>query len=133
MKKVFENSSQVKCVFTDDGITFCGPRQEVYFPYGAVDSIKLSLLGVLQVKHRTQIGSFAVDHKDRDELKKMIKFAEEARKTAPQGEIQIINLSKRSAVSKLPPEEQLKHYKEQFIQGAITKEEYEARKRQLKA
>ena len=65
MRKVFENSGSLKCIFTDDGITFYGSRQEVYFPYGCIDSIKMSLMGVLQAVSHIQICSFAVDRKDR--------------------------------------------------------------------
>ena len=136
MKKVFTNSNQVKCVFTDGGITFCGPTQEVYMPYGCIDSIHVSLLGLLQAVHHTMICSFSVDHKDKAELKKMVKYAQEAMKTAPKEEMKVIDVTRGSAAGQvsadLSPEEQLKQYKQLFIQGAISKDEYDAKKRLLK-
>ena len=136
MKKSFKNSSHVECIFTDEGITFYGDQQEVFFPYGCIDSIKLSLFGILQATCGTQICSFAVDHKEKAEMKEMVKYAKDAMATAPKAEPQIIDLTKKDekdiVSSDLSPEEQLKQYKAQFIQGIISKEEYDARKRQLK-
>ena len=136
MKKVFRNSDQLQCIFTDEGVTFYGTKQDVYAPYGSMDSIKLSLLGILQATCHTQIFSFTVDRKDRAEMKEMVKYAAEAIKTAPKAEVQMIDLTKKQEKDQvsedLSPEEQLKKYKTLFIQGAISKEEYDAQKRRLK-
>ena len=136
MKKSFKNKDQVEVIFTDEGVTFYGAEQEVYFPYGCIDEIRMSLLGILQCNHLANVCSFAVDHKDRKEMKEMIQFAREAMKTAPEGELQIFDNTKKDASEQvsgdLSPEEQLKKYKEQFIQGIISKEEYDLHKRQLK-
>ena len=133
MKKSFKNKDQVEVIFTDEGVTFYGIGQEVYFPYGCIDEIRMSLLGILQVNHLANICSFTVDHKDRKEMKEMIKYAREAMKTAPEGELQIFGTdSACDENAGLSPEEQLKKYKEQFIQGTISKEEYDLHKRQLK-
>ena len=135
MKKSFKNSSRVECVFTDDGISFYGSQQEVYFPYGCLDSINMSFLGVLQAVCHTRICSFAVDRGDRAQVKQLIKFAREAMKTAPKEEPQVINVTEQCQEAQvphtLPPEEQLKRYKALFIQGVITKDEYDLKKRQL--
>ena len=128
MKTVFTNPDKLQCIFTDDGVTFCGATQDAYMPYGCIDSISLSLMGILQATSRSQICTFTIDRKDRGEVKEMIRFAKEAMKTAPKAEFQLLD----KAQSGLSPEEQLKQLKQQFIQGAISKEEYDARKRLLK-
>ena len=136
MKKKFSNANHVRCVFTDEGVTFCGETQDVYFPYGAIDDISLSLMGILQASHRAQFCTFAVDRKDRAEVKEMIRFARKAKASAEPAEVQFIDLKKQDEAAgvsaDLSPEEQLKKYKMLFIQGAISKEEYDAKKRLLK-
>ena len=135
MKQSFRNSSQVECIFTDEGITFYGAEQEVYFPYGCIDSIKMSFMGVLQATCHTKICCFAVDRGDKSTMKEMIQYARKAMATAPRAEPQVIDLTKKSESeiipSDLPPAEQLKRCKALFIQGIISKEEYDAKKRQL--
>ena len=90
---------------------------------------------MLQATCHTQICSFAVDHKDRAEMKEMIRYAREAMQTAPRAEMQLFDLTKKAEKDRvsadLPAEEQLKQYKAQFIQGIISKDEYDAKKRQL--
>ena len=103
MNKTFSNSSQLKCVFTDDGVTFCNPTQEVYFPYGCIDYIKISLLGVLQAASHVRICSFAVDRKDRGEAKEAVKFAQEKMKTAPKDEPRVVTFPRRQKMSLFPP------------------------------
>ena len=135
MKKVFRNSSKLECIFTEEGITFYGAEQEVYFPYGCIDSIKMSFMGVLQATCHTKICCFAVDRADKSAMKEMVKFAKEAMVSAPKAEPQVIDLTHKSEAetvpADLPPEEQLKRYKALFIQGILSKEEYDAKKRQL--
>lgn len=75
MKTVFANSGGVQCIFTDEGLTFSGNGQEVYYPYGSLDTVKISLMGVLQASCRTRVCSFAVDRKDRAKAKEMIQYA----------------------------------------------------------
>ena len=137
MKKSFKNHDNVEVIFTDEGITFYSKDQEVYFPYGCLDTVRISLLGVLQVVSRSSVASFAVERGDRAGMKEMIAYATEAMKTAPKDQVQVISLSDCSReieVSQdLSPEEQLQKYKALFIQGAISKQEYDLKKRQLKA
>ena len=136
MNQGFRNSSQVECVFTDDGITFGGKEQEIFFPYSRIDTINLSLLGIFQVGYRSTICTFAVDRADRAAVKAAIKEAKELMKTAPDDEIRTIDLhaaaAEDPAVAGMSKEDQLKHWKSQFIQGVISKQEYDAYKRQLK-
>ena len=134
MKQVFRNKDQLECIFTQDGVSFCGTKQEVYLPYGAIDSINMSLLGILQVTHRAQVFTFTVNRADKAAIKEMIRFTREAMKTAPKEELKIMDLSKQTELvdSALSPEEQLKQYKTLFIQGQISKDEYDMKKRQLK-
>ena len=49
MNRKFENKANMVVLFTDTGIIFSDPRNAVSFPYGCIDTIKISLLGVLQV------------------------------------------------------------------------------------
>ena len=134
MRTVFQNKGQVQCVFTEEGVSFAGPQQEVNVPYGAIDSINLSLLGILQVTHRAQVFTFAVNRADRAAVKDMLRYAKDAMRTAPEGELKIIDLSKQADLvdSSLPPEEQLKRWKTLFVQGVISKAEYDMKKRQLR-
>ena len=132
MEKAFSNASQVQCIFTDNGITFTGTEQEIFFPYGCIDSLKMSLMGILQATSRARVCTFAVDRKDRAEVKEAVKAAHEAMKTAPFGEVQVIDTNDKNGQEKvsseLSPEEQLKEYKAMFVQGIISKEEYDAKK-----
>lgn len=131
MKKVFRNSSQTEVIFTDEGITFYGEHQEVHYPYGCIDSIHFSLLGVLQVGSSVRICCFAVDRKDRTEMKSVLKYVKTAMASAPKAEAQVFDRCPDIPCD-LPAEEQLKRYKALFIQGSISKEEYDIRKTQLK-
>ena len=136
MTTLLKNASRQECVFTDEGVTFYGVKQEVYMPYGCLDSISMSFLGILQAACGKHICSFAVDRKDRAIAKEMVKFAKQAMLTAPKEELKFIDLTQKSedevVSSDLSPEEQLKQYKQQFIQGVISKDEYDAKKRLLK-
>ena len=132
MKKTFTNPNHVEVIFTGDGIVFSGEKQkeQIYFPYGSIDLIKMSLLGILQVQSHARICTFAVERTDRAEMKKMISYALQALKTAPAAAVQILhNDCDDPAVS---TEEQLKQLKSRFIQGLISKEEYDLRKKLLK-
>ena len=134
MRKSFKNPDRVEVIFTEEGVTFYGAQQDVHFPYGCLDTVRLSLLGVLQVVSKSSVACFAVNRADRAEMKKMVAYARNAMKTAPKASVEVVDLSQEAQVSgELPPEEQLKQYKALFIQGAISKQEYDLRKRQLKA
>ena len=134
MKKSFVNPDRVEVIFTEEGVTFYGAQQDIFFPYGCLDTVRMSLLGVLQVVSRSSVACFAVNRADRAEMKKMVAYAKEAMKTAPKDTVKVIDLNQETQVSAaLSPEEQLKQYKTLFIQGAISKQEYDVKKRQLKA
>ena len=128
MRKEFTNSTGVRCVFTDEGVTFCDKKQEMFFPNGAIETINVSLLGILQVTHRAQVCTFAIDRKDRSEVRAAVKEVRQNAKNAPEAGVLIMDAQS----SDLSPEEQLKQLKEQFVRGAISKEEYDAKKRVLK-
>ena len=132
MKKTFTNRTGMECTFTDEGITFLDKNREIYYPYGGLDSIAMSLLGILQAVCQGQVCTFAVNHQDRKEVKELIKTAKAAKETAPYGDPVVVNFTQRDDIpADLPAEEQLKRYKALFVQGAISKEEYDARKRIL--
>ena len=134
MKRIFSNSNQVKCIFTDDGISFIGPKQEIFLPYGSLDGIRMSLLGVLQTASGSRFCSFAVDRKDRAEMKDMIEYTHKAMAEAPKAEARLTELHAGDRVAAdLPDAEKLKQYKALFVQGIISKDELDAYKRLYKA
>ena len=134
MKKLFTNPTRVQCLIDDDGISFYGGDQEVFFPYGSIETLHMSILGVLQVSHRAQVCNFAVNRADRAEMKEAFAFAREANKNAPAATPEFIKIRQQVQVPvDLSAAEQLKQYKALFIQGAITKAEYDAKKRLLRA
>ena len=133
MKKIFTNPTRVQCLIDDDGISFYGGDQEVFFPYGSIDTLHVSILGVLQVTHRSQVCNFAVNRADRAEMKEAFAFAKEANQKAPACTPEFIKIRQEAQVPvDLPAAEQLKQYKAMFVQGAISKPEYDAKKRLLR-
>ena len=134
MKKVFTNKTQVQLVFTDEGIGFYDSRQEMFFPYGSIDTLHMSLLGILQVTHLSRVCTFAVNSADRADVKTLIRSAKEAMAKAERTEPRFVDLTKQAALvdAGLSSEEQLRQYKTLFIQGIITREEYNAKKQLLK-
>ena len=132
MKKVFRNKT-MECIFTEDSVCFYSTKNEVGMPYGAIDTINMSLLGILQVTHRAHVFTFAVNRADRAAMKEMLRFTKEAMRNAPKAEPTIVDLSQFSDVieNAQSPEEELKQFKTLFIQGAISKDAYDLKKRQL--
>ena len=132
MNRKFQNEAKILVLFSDSGILFYDPRNAVYFPYGCIDSIKLSLLNVLQVLSRPQVCNFAVDRGDKAAMKEAMAFAKEAMKTAPRASVQVYAVpqygSENYVDPSLPAEEQLKQYKSQFVRGAISRDELEIHK-----
>ena len=127
MTEVFTNANHVTCIFTEQGVVFTGAKQDAFYPYGCIHSLRMSLLGILQVVHRNQILTFAVDHKDRARMKDMIRRSKEALSAGAGGEPCV--LEKGNLVSAdLPKEEQLKKYKGLFVQGVISKDAYDLEK-----
>ena len=132
MRNVFTDANNMQCIFDDEGVTFSDPKQEVFFPYGSIDTAKLSLLGVLQIASIPTVCTFLVDRKDRAQVKAMVKHTQQAMKTFPKAKPRVLDLTKGAQVdSGLSPEEQKKQLKALFVQGVISKEEYDARRRQL--
>ena len=133
MRKEFYNEKQkVHCIFDDEGVRFINPQQEFFYPYGGIDSIDLSLLGVLQVHYRAHVCTYTAWKGEKAGLKEMLKYAKEAMKTAPEAEPTIIDLTAKADDSGLSPEEQLKKLKMDFVQGRISKDEYDAKRRAIK-
>ena len=131
MKKVFHDKNGMECIFNDDGVLFCDKLRRIYYPYGCLDSINISLLGVMQAVCRSQVCCIAVAHRDKAEAKEMVRFAREAMKTAPNANAVVLDLAKCNVDQSLPNEEQLKQYKALFVQGILSKEEYDLQKRFL--
>ena len=131
MKKAFHDKFQMECTFMDEGIAFCNSKKNVYFPYGCMDSLNLSLLGVLQAVSHAQVCCFTVQKQDKGEIKELVKQAKAAMKTAPAADAVVIEMDKIHVDSSLPHEEQLRQYKAHFVQGMIAKEQYDFMKRML--
>ena len=129
MNMKFRNNADMQVLFTDSGITFYDPRNAVYFPYGCIDTIKLSILSVLQVMSHPQVCNFAVEYADKAAMKQAMSFAKDAMKTAPKASAQVFSIpqygNENYVDPELPADEQLKRYKSQFVRGVISREVFE--------
>ena len=133
MREVFTNATRIQCIIDDEGISFYSGQQEIFFPYGSMDTLRLNLLGVLHVACGEQICSFAVDKADRSAMKEVLQQARQANADAPAGKAQYIPLRQEVQVPvDVPAKEQLRRSKALFIQGAISKAEYDSKRRLLR-
>lgn len=129
MKEVFKNS-RLTCIITEEGISLYGNPKEAYYPYGCMKNISMNLFGALVIHLGSYEATFLVEKEDRSRVRSLIKEAKEKIKTAQPEEYKIY--SKCSKVSdQLPPEEQLKQYKNLFVTGTISKGYYDLKKRLL--
>ena len=131
MKAVYENAAKHTVIFTDEGISYYTDMQDTYYPYGCLDSVSMSLLGVLQIVYKAQVACFTVEKKDRGAMRETVRQARERMKTAPEAPRRGF-LKNFMVPNTLPAEEQLRRYKELYVQGKITKEEYDLKHRYLK-
>ena len=133
MKQVFTNSSQQKCVFTDNGVIFCGADTDIFFPFGCIDTIQVSLLGIMQITCPPTICTFAVDRKDRSAIRSLVKQVKSAIPSAPAAELVSVAWAAPDdrLDAGLSDSEKVRRYKAKYIQGAITKAEYDIRKAHL--
>ena len=131
MSKVFYDKYQMACSFWQDGVAFCNSKREVFYPYGCLDSLNMSLLGIIQAKSRAQVCCFAVKREDKAELKALVKDAQQRMKDAARAEPVVLELSELPVDSSLPAEEQLKQYKSLYVQGVLTKEQFSFQKKLL--
>ena len=131
MKTVFHDKHNMECIFTDEGVTFCDSRRDIFYPYGCLDSLELSFLGIMQAVCRSQVCCFNVSHKDRAEVKKLIAFARGEMASHSSGRPVIIEKYQVHVDENLPAEEQLKQFKAMFVQGILSKEQYDLKKRLL--
>ena len=131
MAKVFKDKFQMSCMFTEEGIYFSYVKKDVYFPYGCLDSLNMSLLGVIQAVSRAQVCCFTAGKADKAELKELIKQGKNAMKTASGAEPVVLDFSKVDVDPDLPKEERLKQFKARFVQGMITKEQFNLEKKLL--
>ena len=131
MSKVFHDKFQMECTFWEDGISFCNVRRNVFYPYGSLDTLNLSLLGVMQAVSHSLVCCFTVDRKDKAEIKELVKKAKEAMKTAPDGEAVVLDLDNLPVDQTQSAENQLKQYKALFVQGVISKAQFDLMKKLL--
>ena len=136
MKRKFSNADHLQCVFTDDGISLYSRQQLIYFPYGALESIKLNRFGILQIPHKDILCAFEVEEKDRKVMEDLVTEARQKMKTADKSPMELIDLKHKDpslTVSvDLDDQEQFRRYRIQFLQGLISPEEYHARKIQFR-
>ena len=131
MKKDFTDKFQMECTFTEEGIYFCNSRRDVYFPYDCMDSLSLSLLGVMQAVSHAQVCCFTVSRQDKAEIRELVKKAKEAMKTAPKADPVVVDLEKLPVDGTLPAEEKLKQYKALYVQGVLSRDQYQLMKEVL--
>ena len=133
MKKVYRDKFQMECSFTEEGIYFCNSRRDVYFPYGCLDSLSLSLLGVMQAVSHAQVCCFTVSREDKAEIRELVKKGREAMKKAPKADPVVVDLDKLPVDVNLPAEEKQKQYKALYVQGVLSREQYRLLKEALAA
>ena len=124
MMKVYRDKFQMECSFTEEGIYFCNSRRNVYFPYGSLDSLSLSFLGVMQAVSHSQVCCFTVSRPDKAEIKDLVQKAKEAMKKASRTEAVIVDLDKLPVETGLSQEEQLKQYKALYVQGMLSRDQF---------
>ena len=131
MEKVFHDKYQMTCIFTDEGIIFSNVMKDVYFPYGCLDSLNLSLLGIMQAVSRAQVCCFTVAKEDKAEIKELVKRGKAAMKSSPAAEPVVLDLTPLHVDGSLPAEDQLKAYKAHYVQGVISRDQFNLKKRLL--
>ena len=118
---------------TEEGMLFCNSKRDIYFPYGCMDSLNMSFLGVIQAVSRGQVCCFTASREDKAELKELVKNGKQAMKAGLHAEPVIVDLEKIHVDQSLSPEEQLKQFKAQYIQGVLSREQYNLMKKILAA
>ena len=131
MSKVFKDKFQMECSFGTEGVSFCNSKRDIYFPYGCIDSLNLSFLGVLQAVSRGHVCCFTVGREDKAEIKDLVKKAKEAMKSAPIAEPVVVELEQLGLGTGLSAEEQMKQYKAMYVQGVLSREQFDFMKRKL--
>ena len=123
MKKVFQDKYRMECTFSDAGILFRNSRRVTYYPYGCLESINLSFMGVMQAVSRAQVCCFIVSRENKAEIKELLKKTRAAMQSAPAAEPVVVDLEKLPVDQSLPAEEQLQQFKTLYVQGVITKDQ----------
>ena len=130
MRKVFRNSGNLTCIFSDEGISIYGDRKEAFYPYGCMDSVFMNLMGYLQINYGFSLVTFLPEKQDRAALRAAVREAKARIRGAEREEPRVY--SKCSKVSDdLPPEEQLRQFKHLLATGTISKGYYDLKKRLL--
>ena len=126
MKAIFENGAGNTVIFTDEGIYHYGEVQDTFYPYGCLTDVRMGIMGVLQIEYRPTIVSFTPLKPDRTAVRAAVKEARERMKTAPAAEKKTF-IKSFMVPDTLPPEEQVKKFRELYVRGVISKEEYNLR------
>ena len=130
MRKVFKNSGLLTCIFTDEGVSLYGKKQEAFYPYGCMDKITVSLFGELQITFGSSQVFFVAERSDRGEMKKTVKEAKTLIKAASYEEPKVYNVCSK-VPQDLPKAEQLKQFKSLLATGTISKGYFDLKKRIL--
>ena len=132
MEKAYYDRFKMMCMVTEEGILFSNSLRDVYYPYGCIDSLNLSLLGVLQVVSRAHVCCFTASREDKAEIKALVKQAKAAMKQAAPAEPVVLEQDTLGLDPRTSPDLQLQQLKAMFVQGVISKEVYDLKKRLLK-
>ena len=127
MKKVFQNSANLICIFTEDGVCLFGEKKEAFYPYGCMDRIYMGLLGSLEIRFGFSEVTFRPEREDIGAMREAIHEAKALKKTAEPGEAKVyVKCSKvPDTISK---EEQLKQFKSLLSTGTISKGYFDLKK-----
>ena len=131
MKKMFKNSGNLTCIFTDEGVSLYGKKNEAYYPYGCMKGIFMWFFGTMEIRLRDGEATFFTERADRPAMRKAIKDARARIRTAEPEEAKIY-LKCSKVPDTLPKEEQLKQYLSLVSTGTISKGYYDLKKRLLK-
>ena len=133
MSNIFHDKFGMELRVSQEGMLFLNSRRACYFPYGSMDSLNLSFLGVLQAVSHAQVCCFTAGKADKAELKELVKAGKAAMKTAPGAQAVIVDLDQTGVDSSLSNEEKMKQYKANFVQGRLSKEQLDLMKKVLTA
>ena len=130
MKEVFKNTGSLVCIFTEEGVSLYGKQKEAFYPYGSIKGIHVNLFGALVLGLGSYESTFLIEKEDRPRMKALLKDIKERIKKAEPEEFKIYGKCSK-VPGDLPPEEQMKLYKDLFVTGTISKGYYDMKKRLL--
>lgn len=127
MRKVFKNSANLICIFTDEGVCLYGDKKEAFYPYGCMGKIYMGLFGSLEIRFGFSEVTFRPERDDIGAMREAVREAKILKKTAEPAEAKVyVKCSKIS--DDLSGEEQLKQLKSLLSTGTISKGYFDLKK-----